>query len=149
MEEHGIDFRRELELFEAFRRWLNDGVRSLPEPLRKQAVLLMVATTAAAEHFTASLAGYVLSDNTWGETDVDPEMAHLFLWHAAEEVERSEEHTSELQSLMRISYAVFCLKKKKRSKNLTRGSTNKRRIDISTHKHIDMQEVVCLTHNAQ
>src|SRR3546814_2735957 len=30
-----------------------------------------------------------------------------------EECNRSEEHTSELQSLMRISYAVFCLKKKK------------------------------------
>src|SRR3546814_6815808 len=30
---------------------------------------------------------------------------------------RSEEHTSELQSLMRISYAVFCLKKKKRKQN--------------------------------
>src|SRR3546814_2028457 len=30
---------------------------------------------------------------------------------------RSEEHTSELQSLMRISYAVFCLKKKKISKH--------------------------------
>src|SRR3546814_8389339 len=30
---------------------------------------------------------------------------------------RSEEHTSELQSLMRISYAVFCLKKKKRKKH--------------------------------
>src|SRR3546814_10389879 len=30
--------------------------------------------------------------------------------------ERSEEHTSELQSLMRISYAVFCLKKKKKNK---------------------------------
>src|SRR3546814_7622067 len=29
-------------------------------------------------------------------------------------VDRSEEHTSELQSLMRISYAVFCLKKKKK-----------------------------------
>src|SRR3546814_2784006 len=29
--------------------------------------------------------------------------------------ERSEEHTSELQSLMRISYAVFCLKKKKKT----------------------------------
>src|SRR3546814_3149569 len=29
---------------------------------------------------------------------------------------RSEEHTSELQSLMRISYAVFCLKKKKKKK---------------------------------
>src|SRR3546814_5922039 len=31
--------------------------------------------------------------------------------------DRSEEHTSELQSLMRISYAVFCLKKKKTYKN--------------------------------
>src|SRR3546814_7274277 len=31
--------------------------------------------------------------------------------------ERSEEHTSELQSLMRISYAVFCLKKKKPQKH--------------------------------
>src|SRR3546814_10571161 len=31
---------------------------------------------------------------------------------------RSEEHTSELQSLMRISYAVFCLKKKKKQRTL-------------------------------
>src|SRR3546814_1200045 len=33
------------------------------------------------------------------------------------QLHRSEEHTSELQSLMRISYAVFCLKKKKTTKN--------------------------------
>src|SRR3546814_4578639 len=33
---------------------------------------------------------------------------------------RSEEHTSELQSLMRISYAVFCLKKKKNPSNTNR-----------------------------
>src|SRR3546814_3443957 len=33
-------------------------------------------------------------------------------------IERSEEHTSELQSLMRISYAVFCLKKKTQDKEL-------------------------------
>src|SRR3546814_5622086 len=32
----------------------------------------------------------------------------------AADADRSEEHTSELQSLMRISYAVFCLKKKKK-----------------------------------
>src|SRR3546814_2806458 len=32
---------------------------------------------------------------------------------------RSEEHTSELQSLMRISYAVFCLKKKKKNIHVT------------------------------
>src|SRR3546814_6886853 len=35
-----------------------------------------------------------------------------FLKYRTERFERSEEHTSELQSLMRISYAVFCLKKK-------------------------------------
>src|SRR3546814_4131488 len=38
------------------------------------------------------------------------------------EEHRSEEHTSELQSLMRISYAVFCLKKKKKTKNTTNGT---------------------------
>src|SRR3546814_8189538 len=35
---------------------------------------------------------------------------------------RSEEHTSELQSLMRISYAVFCLKKKKTTIHLTKNT---------------------------
>src|SRR3546814_9778398 len=35
------------------------------------------------------------------------------------DIKRSEEHTSELQSLMRISYAVFCLKKKKYTKQYT------------------------------
>src|SRR3546814_8027219 len=33
-------------------------------------------------------------------------------------LDRSEEHTSELQSLMRLSYAVFCLQKKKKYKNI-------------------------------
>src|SRR3546814_10624302 len=44
-------------------------------------------------------------------------------------IERSEEHTSELQSLMRISYAVFCLKKKKKMKHISndpRTYSNKR-----------------------
>src|SRR3546814_10505696 len=36
---------------------------------------------------------------------------------------RSEEHTSELQSLMRISYAVFCLKKKKNNKTYIMNAT--------------------------
>src|SRR3546814_6722499 len=39
--------------------------------------------------------------------------------------ERSEEHTSELQSLMRISYAVFCLKQKKKQKHNTHDHINK------------------------
>src|SRR3546814_8653849 len=41
---------------------------------------------------------------------------------------RSEEHTSELQSLMRISYAVFCLKKKKTERQETKVN-----IDSNTH----------------
>src|SRR3546814_2265540 len=44
---------------------------------------------------------------------------------------RSEEHTSELQSLMRISYAVFCLKKKKKNK---KKSSHKRPKYIHTTK---------------
>src|SRR3546814_6645800 len=39
--------------------------------------------------------------------------------------QRSEEHTSELQSLMRISYAVFCLKKKKKKKHKINKYINK------------------------
>src|SRR3546814_10184779 len=37
-------------------------------------------------------------------------------WYMQSQYRRSEEHTSELQSLMRISYAVFCLKKKNTTK---------------------------------
>src|SRR3546814_3339656 len=43
-------------------------------------------------------------------------MARMMPW-IARSIFRSEEHTSELQSLMRISYAVFCLKKKTNSRN--------------------------------
>src|SRR3546814_4947414 len=39
---------------------------------------------------------------------------------------RSEEHTSELQSLMRISYAVFCLKKKKRETRINKQTVDKK-----------------------
>src|SRR3546814_19118807 len=41
--------------------------------------------------------------------------AELDLQNIARVKQRSEEHTSELQSLMRISYAVFCLKKKRKN----------------------------------
>src|SRR3546814_2971614 len=47
---------------------------------------------------------------SWGEKS----FGNLIYWN------RSEEHTSELQSLMRISYAVFCLKKKIHIKNTIR-----------------------------
>src|SRR3546814_10254449 len=53
------------------------------------------------------------------ETWANLGLAYQRLKHYREAV-RSEEHTSELQSLMRISYAVFCLKKKKKTKSDTR-----------------------------
>src|SRR3546814_1074748 len=49
-----------------------------------------------------------------GTLDIAPPDSHKRI---AETGQRSEEHTSELQSLMRISYAVFCLKKKNNNKH--------------------------------
>src|SRR3546814_2773350 len=51
---------------------------------------------------------------------------------------RSEEHTSELQSLMRISYAVFCLKKNKQN-NITRTTP-------TSHQHINTHTTIRHTH---
>src|SRR3546814_4400669 len=53
-------------------------------------------------------------------------------------VPRSEEHTSELQSLMRISYAVFCLKKKKDTSNniqTAKKDTTQKRAKISKQSY--------------
>src|SRR3546814_3980617 len=47
-------------------------------------------------------------------------------------VERSEEHTSELQSLMRISYAVFCFKKKNKPDTSTKQTNHTTTIDTNT-----------------
>src|SRR3546814_2134435 len=47
---------------------------------------------------------------------------------------RSEEHTSELQSLMRISYAVFCLKKK--TQDITNNKNNRQEHNTNTRKYV-------------
>src|SRR3546814_10450759 len=60
------------------------------------------------------------------------------------EKSRSEEHTSELQSLMRISYAVFCLKKKKKhTRNTQKMSThniNRHTNKINSHHTRDSEQ---------
>src|SRR3546814_3985912 len=58
------------------------------------------------------------------------------LWNDVEAAERSEEHTSELQSLMRISYAVFCLKKKIYTKSICTLLTTKHQ--LCTHKYLSV-----------
>src|SRR3546814_9681018 len=62
----------------------------------------LVAVNAAGPH-----------DDRIEAITADFEPAHRLVQRLLEVATRSEEHTSELQSLMRISYAVFCLKKKK------------------------------------
>src|SRR3546814_2180874 len=62
-----------------------------------------------------------------GIANVFSRLDRRFRTHDAFAIGRSEEHTSELQSLMRISYAVFCLKKKKNNKNTA---------NIATYSHI-------------
>src|SRR3546814_3061058 len=52
---------------------------------------------------------------------------------------RSEEHTSELQSLMRISYAVFCLKKKKQTTQYTK-TTQTTLLNTSPHRHTNNKQ---------
>src|SRR3546814_4255164 len=86
------------------------------------AVQDMACLFACQDHITVHLRapdkiGYVL-----GRFDGDEDSVRAILDYA---VLRSEEHTSELQSLMRISYAVFCLKKKKNNKTTNNGDKNK------------------------
>src|SRR3546814_2674933 len=81
-------------------------------------IKLVVPYTGDGISKTASDALQALLD----DEDLDEERLHkqVTYYTAAEIVrDRSEEHTSELQSLMRISYAVFCLKKKKKHINKT------------------------------
>src|SRR3546814_7655305 len=79
---------------------------------------------AATQPFSTgmpSFAGPPLRErDMWGLTPLDQAWCRIAFRRMRYEgtltppgLDRSEEHTSELQSLMRISYAVFCLKKKK------------------------------------
>src|SRR3546814_3503659 len=73
--------------------------------------------------------GYVLSLNLYRRQLTVAQRALI-----AAELSRSEEHTSELQSLMRISYAVFCMKKK--NNVYTKFSTNnKHNINFQRHTY--------------
>src|SRR3546814_6547896 len=102
-------------------------LKRLAERLERQEMRLEVSDTALAE---LARAGF---DPVFGarplkraiQQQIENPVARLILegkfgprdvvpvdWQDDEFVFRSEEHTSELQSLMRISYAVFCLKKK-------------------------------------
>src|SRR3546814_4398410 len=69
------------------------------------------AQTAPAHTFTSARSATVLVASTGGANGTRPDTTGPTIATWLRE-RRSEEHTSELQSLMRISYAVFCLQKK-------------------------------------
>src|SRR3546814_10505666 len=58
-----------------------------------------------------------LTTGTWGFAVLGQRWYEIDQAFGGASLNRSEEHTSELQSLMRISYAVFCLKQKKKDNN--------------------------------
>src|SRR3546814_6058141 len=91
------------DLAEIFQEWSDSGKAQIDDPL------------AAAKLFNAMIFSDAQLNALIG---FEPERRLA----AQEQMEwrlRSEEHTSELQSLMRISYAVFCLKKKKKISHIT------------------------------
>src|SRR3546814_6762472 len=89
---------------------------TLPDPLE---VCFFVCSGTEANELATRIArtitgksGVVVMENSYhGNSKL---MADLSTAVGARDRRRSEEHTSELQSLMRNSYAVFCLKKKKK-----------------------------------
>src|SRR3546814_3883508 len=68
-----------------------------------------------ARHWHGSTALIPHEHSLYGNLEKPLPQGHFIMmsWQSRMKMSRSEEHTSELQSLMRISYAVFCLKKKK------------------------------------
>src|SRR3546814_4175441 len=75
---------------------------------------LVIESVAAAFGVLAIIASGYLADRVGRRTLLGASASAIAVFSG-----RSEEHTSELQSLMRISYAVFCLKKKTNNRNKT------------------------------
>src|SRR3546814_6852219 len=79
----------------------------------------LVGAPVMATDLRASMSLIIAGLAARGETQVN-RVYHLDRgYERLEEKLRSEEHTSELQSLMRISYAVFCLKKKTKKERIS------------------------------
>src|SRR3546814_6073724 len=84
-----------------------------PSTTLSRSVAVAAHVLAVRDRVTVVVAGVTDADRELVARDA--KILDFFVREIALDVGRSEEHTSELQSLMRISYAVFCLKKKKQS----------------------------------
>src|SRR3546814_18832931 len=115
-------------LFRSDRRAALWGVRRTPAtelPLFAAATARELGAEPDVALPAMSKAEHVVTDYQTTRLSLkDHPMAFLRATLAVEGVSRSEEHTSELQSLMRISYAVFCLKKNNQ-KDISNTTTHK------------------------
>src|SRR3546814_8779828 len=91
--------------------YVDDKTQTENDPLEVTAMRMLKRQlpNIIAEATSKQYSSYKRADKKIGDDLFD---AYMAARHALETRGRSEEHTSELQSLMRISYAVFCLKKK-------------------------------------
>src|SRR3546814_1148073 len=91
---------------------------NVPRPLNRSAMVPALAVTACAASTSAASPSAVACKKANGGkgTDTPPKLTVTGSGSQRVCAPRSEEHTSELQSLMRNSYAVFCLKNKKKHK---------------------------------
>src|SRR3546814_8258106 len=88
--------------------------RHLPNRRSAKPRLNAMATDSASESREREFASHSLSNDVMTSlAGINDKRLRLLVSAAVAAAHRSEEHTSELQSLMRSSYAVFCLKKKK------------------------------------
>src|SRR3546814_6818060 len=103
---------------------------------RRQEMKKMLTLSLAALMSAATLGVVTPAAAQQGYYDRDGYSSY-YAGYDRDDRRRSEEHTSELQSLMRISYAVFCLKKKNKKNHIhpkqVRRHTDTMKIEIPKH----------------
>src|SRR3546814_8234625 len=122
-------FRSDLSVFENVAFPLREHTK-LPEAAIRDIVLMKleaVGLRGARDLYPEELSGGMSRRVALARAiALDPEMVMYDEPFTGQDPIRSEEHTSELQSLMRNSYAVFCLKKKTETKQNYHNKTNQR-----------------------
>src|SRR3546814_3418435 len=119
---------------------ISDGVQTCALPIsfpticrsgQRRPALELIQRWKSGESWHRGLLLLSMATSAFISPTVGRRALFMMRWRGIIDLSRSEEHTSELQSLMRISYAVFCLKKKnKYNKNTTR-------LNLTTvHNHI-------------
>src|SRR3546814_2793442 len=116
------DLLTQVQLRKDNRLYINDGIYGSLSEMATVAIRLPARLIRLDAPVSETLGEFALNGPTCDSLDVLPGTFTLPVdvregdWIEIDQV-RSEEHTSELQSLMRISYAVFCLKKKKKARH--------------------------------